>query len=55
LRIYVLLERKIFLYSSELLYYFQIISIRDFHDFYVDFYATFDKNKNFSLEPAEFK
>ncbi|CAD8133690.1 unnamed protein product [Paramecium octaurelia] len=40
---------------TELIYYFQIISIRDFHDFYVDFYATFDKNKNFSLEPAEFK
>ncbi|CAD8185321.1 unnamed protein product [Paramecium pentaurelia] len=40
---------------TELIYYFQIISVRDFHDFYVDFYATFDKNKNFSLEPAEFK
>ncbi|CAK87277.1 unnamed protein product (macronuclear) [Paramecium tetraurelia] len=40
---------------TELIYYFQIISVRDFHDFYVDFYATFDKNKNFSLEPPEFK
>ncbi|CAD8100420.1 unnamed protein product [Paramecium sonneborni] len=40
---------------TELIYYFQIISVRDFHDFYVDFYATFDKNKNFSLEPFEFK
>ncbi|CAD8106899.1 unnamed protein product [Paramecium sonneborni] len=39
---------------TELIYYFQIISVRDFHDFYVDFYATFDKNKNFSLEPTEF-
>ncbi|CAD8049276.1 unnamed protein product [Paramecium sonneborni] len=43
------------LIRTELMYYFQIISVRDFHDFYVDFYATFDKNKNFSLEPTEFK
>ncbi|CAK87276.1 unnamed protein product (macronuclear) [Paramecium tetraurelia] len=37
----------------ELIYFFTVISVRDLHDFYVDFYASFDKNRNFSLEKKE--
>lgn len=32
-----------------------IISKRELHDFYVDFYATFDSNKNFQLDAGEFR
>lgn len=27
--------------------------MRDLHDFYIDFYASFDTNKNFTLEKKE--
>ncbi|CAD8185323.1 unnamed protein product [Paramecium pentaurelia] len=37
----------------ELIYFFTVISVRDLHDFYVDFYASFDTNRNFSLEKKE--
>ncbi|CAK70869.1 unnamed protein product (macronuclear) [Paramecium tetraurelia] len=37
----------------ELIYFFSVISVRDLHDFYIDFYASFDANKNFTLERKE--
>ncbi|CAD8050436.1 unnamed protein product [Paramecium sonneborni] len=37
----------------ELIYFFSVISVRDLHDFYIDFYASFDINKNFTLEKKE--
>lgn len=36
-----------------MIYFFSVISVRDLHDFYIDFYASFDANKNFVIDKKE--